>query len=197
METLLSVIENREWGRICEDYRPEEIAAKVSFKQAMFIAYSMLHNEKRDDELREYAVKLIEAIQTTHIKEWSADWKNEIFLADAYYFIMQQERRFEICKRVYENFKSRLIPLPPPILVSFAGCLLNQEPLTLEDIQEAKILLQGALKQERSVEAALLMRTISREENDNDKFELWNKSLHELEDKGSYMKDKWPAFFNE
>ena len=60
----------------------------MSFKQGMLLAYQMLLYEQGDDDLREYSVKLFEAIRQIYPNEWNSDWKNELLLGDAYYFIM-------------------------------------------------------------------------------------------------------------
>lgn len=68
---------------IANEYKPHVLAKNLSFKEGMSLAYKILFNEERDDDLRDYATQLLEAIRQNYPKEWNEDWRNDIFLGDA------------------------------------------------------------------------------------------------------------------
>ncbi len=187
MKDISNLIKEHQWYKIYQDYKPKEIAKELSFKQAMSLAYQMLLNEQRDDNLRDYSIKLFEAIRVSYSNEWNADWKNDLLLGDAYYFTMNFNERF----RAYKRASEKINPLPPALLVSLAGCYLSSE-ISSESIEEAEEMLKKALEQERSIEAVILMRSIYREKGDEKKFLYWNKVFEEVEKEGAYMKNKLP-----
>lgn len=94
MNTILKLIEKKEWNRIYQEYSSKEVIESLTFKEGMLISYLMLFNEQMDDELSKFAVNLIEEIQKIYPNEWKKDWRNEVFLGDAYYFILKYEDRF-------------------------------------------------------------------------------------------------------
>jgi hypothetical protein len=81
----------------------------------------MLFNEERDDGLRDYATELLQEVRQAHFKEWSLDWKNDVFLGDAYYITMKYDERYESYKRAFDK-----VAFPPPsLLISLASCYLS------------------------------------------------------------------------
>lgn len=188
MEEILNLITQHDWYKIYKEYKPEEIINRLSFKQGMSLAYQMLINEQGDDDLREYSVKLFENIRQIYPDEWNSDWKNELLLGDAYYFIMNFD---EQCK-AYERSAKMIDPLPPALLVSLAGCYIQPGNPSNEAVLKAEKMLQEALKQEESVEAVIQMRSICKIKGDQKQFTFLSKLFEELEAKKAYIKNKLP-----
>jgi hypothetical protein len=188
MKNLLTLFESQKLEEIYQLFRPEEIVTELSFKNAMLLSYRFL--VRYDDNLREYAVNLIEAIRQYFPKEWEKDWRNEVFLGDAYYIVMKYDERYEPYKRA----SKMIFPMPPTVMVSLARCYLSpNEPITID---EAKELILKALKKEKSIEAVTLIRGICKTKGLLDEFAYWDKNLQELEKNNCYMKDKWPELFD-
>jgi hypothetical protein len=154
MNNINELFINHNLEEIFQKYHPVEMVNNLSFKDGMLLAYRFLFNDKMDDHLREFAVKLFEECRQTYSKEWDEDWRNEVLLGDAYGLIMKYKERYTVCKRASEKF----FPTPPAILVSLAGCYLL--PDSTVHIDDAEKLVFEALKKEKSVEAATLIRGI-------------------------------------
>ena len=130
MNKISNLIENENWYTITNQWEPKTIAKNCTFKQGMALAYHMLFNLEKDDALCDYATQLLQEIRQVYPKEWSVDWKNDVFLGDACYLTMRYEERYKAYKRAYEKAN----PPPPSLLISLAGCYLMQEPpLTLDN----------------------------------------------------------------
>ncbi|MBA3603314.1 MAG: hypothetical protein H0W50_06675 [Parachlamydiaceae bacterium] len=166
------------------------IESLLSFEEAMLLACQLLLNDEMNEILREYGVSLIEQNRQVHPKEWGEDWRNEVFLGDAYYLMMKYDKQYE----AYTRASTNLSPLPPALLVSLAGCYLSSDSfLTIDDAE--KLLLE-ALEKEETIEAVTLVRGIYKTKNDANKFSYWDKIFHELENSDAFMKDKWPKFLD-
>jgi hypothetical protein len=190
MNSILELFKANKLKEISHKYKPNEIIKDLSFKDGMLLGYQLLLNDEMDDNLREFAVSLIEENRHAHPKEWDEDWRNDIFLGDAYYLIMKYDERYEAYKRA----SKKIHPLPPALLVSLAGCyLLPGSPITLD---EAERLVLEALEKEKTIEAATLIRGIYKTKGNIDKFSYWDEILQKLENENAYMKDKWPKFLN-
>ncbi len=190
MKTILELFKTHKMKEISEKYQPNEIVYNLSFKDGMLLGYQLLLNEEMDDNLRDYAVKLLEEYRQAFPKEWDMDWRNDVFLGDAYYLIMKYEERYE----AYMRAAKRVSPNPPALLVSLAGCyLFPGSPITLEEAEKFVLL---ALEKEKSIEAATLIRGIYKTKGNSEKFSYWDTILHKLENENAYMRDKWPRFLN-
>jgi hypothetical protein len=116
-----------------------------------------------------------------------------LLLGDANYFIMNFDEQF----KAYERSAKMIYPLPPALLVSLAGCYLNPGNPSAEAIGEAEKMLREVLKQEESVEAVILMRSISRIRGDQKQFLYWSKMVEDLEKKKAYIKNKLPKILQQ
>ncbi|MGA8165616.1 MAG: hypothetical protein WB791_11470 [Waddliaceae bacterium] len=190
MNPVLDLLKKNKLKEISQKYQPDEVLEFLSFKDGMILSCKLLLNEEMDDNLREYAVKLIEKYRQSYPKEWNENWRNDVFLGDAYHLIMKYDERYKAYKRALE----RTFPSPPALLVSLAGCyLLADSPI---DSDEAEKLLLDALEKEKSIEAVTLIRGIYKTKGNENKFAYWDKILQDLENENAYMKDKWPKFFD-
>jgi tetratricopeptide (TPR) repeat protein len=186
MDKIFYLIANNNWYGIAKQYEPKSLAKDLNFENGRLLAYNMLLNEERDDYLRDYATELLEGVRQAYPKEWSEDWKNDVFLGDAYYMTMKYNERYEAYIRAYE----KAIPSPPSLLISIASCYLSPEsPITLN---EAENLVQRALKEEVSIEGVALIRGLYAEKKIQEKFEYWDKILKDVEKKQIHTQDSWP-----
>ncbi len=190
MNDLSILVKTQKLNEICHKYQPSEVVNQFSFKECMILSFQFLMNNESDETLREYGVRLIEENHQIHLNEWAKDWRNEIFLGDAYYLVMNFDEQYEAYKRGAKSIS----PLPPALLVSLAGCYLS--PSSHLTIDEAEKLVLEALEKEKTIEGATLIRGIYKTKNNLEKFLYWDKVLQELESRDAYMKNKWPEFLN-
>lgn len=187
MNKINNLIHKKNWHAIVNQYQPRIVAESLSFERGRTLAYQMLFNEERDDGLRDYAIELLQKIRHIHFREWSLDWKNDVFLGDACYLTMKGDEQFEAYKRAFDKAH----PPPPSLLISLASCyLLPTSPVTLE---EAENLAKKALEQEISIEGVVLLRGIYADKN-QDLFDYWDKVLDEVEEKNIHTQAAWPDF---
>jgi tetratricopeptide (TPR) repeat protein len=188
MNKISNLIENKDWHAITNQFEPKILTKGCSFKEGMALTYRMLFNEERDDGLSNYAVQLLEEIRQFYPKEWSLDWKNDVFLGDACYITMRYEEQYKAYKRAFEKAN----PPPASLLISLAGCYLMQEPpITLD---EAENLSKKALEKEISVEGVVLLRGIYAEKKEQAKFDYWDNILQEVQKKNIHTQNTWPDF---
>ena len=177
MNELYYLINNSDWYAIVNHYEQKFIAETLLFEEGRLLVYKMLFNKERDDSLQEYATKLLEEIRRTHFKEWSKDWRNDIFLGDVYYMTLNYDERYASYMRAYEKAN----PKPSSLLISIASCYLSPQPPI--SLSEAKKMVEKALEKEMSIEGVVLLRGIYSEIKDQKNFEHWDKILTELEKK--------------
>ena len=80
MDELSTFIIENDWQTIVNQYNPKKLAKTLSFREGRLLAYKMLLNEDRDDNIRDYATELLKEVRLAHFKEWSLDWKNDVFV---------------------------------------------------------------------------------------------------------------------
>lgn len=188
MNDISTLFKTQKFDEICLTYKPQDVVRQLSFKESMILGCKLILNDDMAENLRTYGVSLIEKIRQTYPKEWVKDWRNEVFLGDAYYLLMRYDEMYEAYKRASEN----IFPIPPALLISLAGCYLSPNPhLTID---EAEKLVLEALENEKSIEGAILIRGIYKTKKKFEKFSYWNLILQELEKCDAYMKNKWPEF---
>lgn len=190
MNKIFNLIDKKDWYAISNQFDPKSLVKNISFKKGMTLAYHMLFNDERDDDLRDYAIQLLQELRQIYPEEWSSDWKNDIFLGDACFMTMRYDERYEAYKRAYEKAN----PPPPSLLISLAGCyLLPEPPITVD---EAENLAKMALENEMSIEGVVLLRGIYAEKKDHAKFDYWDKILQKVEEKNIHAQECWPNFFD-
>jgi hypothetical protein len=191
MKDLLKLIDDRKWHHITKTYQPSELAKLLPFKEAMILGNQILGNEEGDDDLRIYATTLIDEIRKRYPEDWNVDWRNDVFLGDAFFLAMKYDENYQSYKRSFDT----VFPRPHALLVSMAGCYSNPDcPVTIEDAEKW---VREALKKEISMEAVVLIRGICKQKGDMDQFSYWDNIFKRLENKKSSMKHKWPSFIEE
>jgi hypothetical protein len=93
--TILNLIIKNDWYTLVNQYNPKTVAQLLPFKDGRSLAYKLLFDEKRDDNLRDYATELLQEIRQIHSQDWLGDWKNDVFLGDACYMSMKYDEQYE------------------------------------------------------------------------------------------------------
>jgi len=189
MNILLDAIEKKVWRQIWAQFTPEHAVRALSFRRAMGLAHSMLLNDERDDEIREYAVRLLQQIRDSYQEEWDADWRNDKFLGDACYLIVDYEGKYASYMRAYEKVEHA----PASLLLALAGCDISPDVPSVT-LQEAEDLVKRALQEGVSPKAAILMKGICSQKNDAEGVKYWDKILQDIGEKSVPVKNDWPEF---
>lgn len=186
MDKISRLICKGDFRTIFYEYEPKMLAKYLSFKDARSLAYKMLFNNSGDDDFRDFATDLLQEIRLVYPKEWSEDWKNDVFLGDACYLTMNYDERYEAYKRAYK----KAVPPPPSLLISLASCYLSPgSPISLE---EAEKLAKEALEREISKEGVVLLRGIYAEKNDVAMFNYWDRIYRDIEKQKLQSTNLWP-----
>lgn len=172
---------------ITKKYTPKKLAENLSFDDGRILAYKLLLNKELDDELREYAAELLDKLRFIYVKEWSADWKNDVFLGDAFLLTRKYDEEYAAYKRAYEKAS----PAPPSLLLCLASCYGTLNPPITAD--EAEKLTLKALEKELSLRGVVIIRGIYKSKNDQNKFDYWDRIYQELKGKEQHTSEGvWP-----
>lgn len=195
MNKIVDLITKKDWHHLTNQYKPNILAKNLSLKDGKTLAYQMLFGDtiEKAEDLSDYAAQLLQELRKVHSKEWTQDWRNDVFLGDICYMAMKGEERYEAYKRAY----NKVIHPPPALLISLAGCYtLLEPPITLDEAEE---LVKKALEKEMSIEGAILLRGIYAEKGDQTKFDYWDRILEGLRQKNIHTQDAhlWPDFSEE
>jgi hypothetical protein len=117
MNKFSDLINSMEFHTITKKYTSKKLAENLSFDEARILAYKMFLNKEFNDELREYAVELLDQLRCIYVKEWSADWRNDVFLGDASLLIRKYDEQYAAYKRAYEKIQP-----PHPYVSSIHLC---------------------------------------------------------------------------
>lgn len=172
-----------------EDEKAEKLANSLSFKEGIVLAYRMLYNLNEDKETQNEAISLLYAIKKLYPNDWNSSWKFDSLLGNACDYIGRDEERYEAYKQAAEKVN----PIPPSLLVLLAKCYSPFNPSQLSQ-DEAENYLKQALKIEKTIEGASLMRRICEEKKDPKEEAYWSNILDEAKEKKSHIHDVEPEF---
>lgn len=140
MNNIKYYFQNKKWDKIAS-YPTLEIVKNFSFKDSLRIAYMLLNNNEWEENLQEYAIKLLYEIRNFYNKEWESSWEYDALLGYACLVRYKHEERYEAYRRA---FKKCTIP-PPRLLIELARCCIcpGTPPISYD---EAIDLIMKALK---------------------------------------------------
>jgi len=172
-----------------EDEKAEKLANSLSFKEGIVLAYRMLYNLNDDKETQNEAISLLYAIRKLYPNEWNSSWKFDSLLGNACDYIGRDEERYE----AYKQAAKKVNPIPPSLLVLLAKCYSPFKTSQLSQ-EEAENYLKQALKIEKTIEGASLMRGICEEKKDLKEEAYWNNILDEAKEKKHHIHNVEPEF---
>lgn len=178
---LEEIINNKEWEKLISNFNPKSIAEKLPFLTAVKLAHSLLYNEKWDENIQEFAIKILEEIMIVHSKEWNSSWQYDAFLGLAYDITLKYDERYEAFKRALE----KATPPPAQLLIAMARCCdcPGKPPISYEKAIEY---LNIALKDYQYVDGVGLMRKIYWFKDDIANEQYWARVLDKVK---NYNKD--------
>lgn len=170
------LVQEKKWKELITNFNHSDIVKELCFFKAIKLSHLLLYNEKWDENIQEFAIKLLEAIMVTHPKEWNSSWQYDAFLGLAYDITLKYDERYEAFKRALE----KVSPPPPQLLIAMAGCCICPgSPLVSYD--QAIEYLNLALKDYLYVDGVGLMRAIYSLKNDIKNENYWTKIFKEIE----------------
>ena len=186
----LEEILDQKLRKVVSTYNPDDILKKLSFREALHLAYALLYNQRWDRKLHEYSVELLEALRKHYSTEWSASWRNDGFLAMAYFFTLKPQKRYEALQRAFELTTSQ----PAELLIALASCCLCEDgepPITYD---QALDYLKQAVKNHPYKDAVWLLYTISEFKKDSQNEKLWGDVYNTLPAKADFSPPLEPEF---
>lgn len=171
------IIKEKKWEELITNFDPRNVAKELLFFKGIKLSHSLLYNEKWDENVQEFAIKLLEAIMTTHPKEWNSSWQYDAFLGLAYDITLKYDERYEAFKRALE----KVSPPPPQLMIAMAGCCIcpGLPPVSYE---QAIKYLNLALKDYLYVDGVSLMRAIYSLKSDIKNENYWTQVFKKIED---------------
>ncbi len=193
MNSIEELVRLKSWHDLTSHFDPLLVARRLPFREGIATAYRMFFNREHDDDICDYAVRLLFAIRDVYHKDWESDFGYDVLLGDTCDMTWRYDEKYAAFKRAYEKADQKT----PCLLLSLAGCYIapGLPPVTIE---EAEDLVKRALDQELSIEAVVLMRGICAKKKDQKGFDHWNKIFQEVEEKQLRSRSShWPDFLSE
>ena len=189
---LHHIILSKQWQQLIDEHTPQSAAQCLSFEEAMSVAYDMFFENFLDSpKIRDFALNLFFAIRKHYIQNWDKDWKNDIFLADLCRIGYKYDECYHCCMRAYKKFNDP----PSAILLALAGCYNVPKPLV--SIDEVELWLQQAIQKELSYEAALQLKGIYLDKEDQAQIDHWTKIADEAERNNIHTASCTPDIFKD
>lgn len=175
LNKLKELISQKKWDRLIRQYSANDVCLSLSFSEAMHLTEHLFYDDIRNDENQQFALKLAFEIKNHFKNEWEQDWKNDIFLGNLCDMLWLYEERYLCYKRAYE----KLSDPSHELLLLLAGCQFAPEPPITEE--ESEFYLRKALEKQVTAEAALMMRSLYRDKNDQHQEKYWDRMYKKLD----------------
>jgi len=181
-ENILKLIEHRLWGEITNLYSPRELVKSLSFRDSLILAYRLLYNDKWDELLQDYSVRLLFEIRNVYSNEWNESWEYDALIGLACYITYKHEERYVAYKKAFDK-----VDRPPPrLLIELARCCICPGPPPISYDQAINLVLI-ALKDIPYADGISLLCNIYSLKNDQIKKDYWSKYLKNLNDSGKSL----------
>ena len=176
MNSINILFNKKQWENI-SSYLPEDIIKCLGFKNGMILAYKLLYNDNWDEDLQEFAVKLLYILKITCSEEWNSNWRNEAFLGQACDITLRYDERYEAYKQAFE----KSLKPPPELLIELARCCYcpGSPPISYEQSLE---LLKQSIIEHPYKQAASLLKSIYSSQKDLENEKYWSEMLEQIQD---------------
>lgn len=169
---ILNLFESHSLEKLANFYSPSEIVKSLSFKDGLRLAYRLLYNNEWDEDLQEYAIKLLYEIRNIFPKEWNTSWEYDALLGLACYIRYRHEERYKAYKRAFDKTTNP----PPRLLIELARCCICPGPPPIS-YDHAIDLVMKALKEAPYADGISLLCIIYSTKGDKEKEFYWSKVL--------------------
>ena len=138
----------------------------MTFRGAVKLAYQLMFNENWDDNLHNYAARLLEFLRKNYSQDWNSSWQYDAFLGQAYDFTLLYDERYAAYKRAM----GKAIQPPPALLIALIRCR-HAPGIPPISMCEAMTLIKGALKEYCTAEA--IAKSPSLFSTEEQEYEYW------------------------
>jgi len=171
---IIFLFENKLIDKIARSFSPSEIVKSLSFLNGLRFAYWLLYNDKWEEKLQEFAIKLLYEIREVYPEEWNSSWEYDALLGGACNITCKYDERYEAYKRAFNKAANP----PPGLLIEFARCCICPGSPSISYDQAIELILK-ALKQAPYADGIGLLSHIYSLKNDNMNEEYWSNILKE------------------
>lgn len=190
---LKKLLKTQNWKQISLEHDIDLLVTELSFKDCMRIAYNLAYGYGLEEELQEYAIKLLLRIKDHFPQEWNSSWRNDAFLGNAYkVFFKEDEGRYYAYKRAYDKVDDP----SPGLLLALAGCDYIPDKRFFS-LDEAAHLLHRALEKDLYFNAICRLRLYYKNKNQKEKYDYWEKKFQEQQENPIYTPSIDPEFLTE
>jgi tetratricopeptide (TPR) repeat protein len=171
-DDIIYLFNNKHLRQLANLYPPEEVIASLSFKDGLRLAYRLLYNDKWDEDLQEYAIKLFYEIREIYPNEWNASWEYDALLGLACYIRYRYDERYEAYQRAFDRAKNP----PPRLLIELARSYICPGPPPIP-YDQAINLVMTALKEAPYTDGISVLCMINSSRGDEAQKAYWSKIL--------------------
>jgi len=185
-KNINKLIDKKQWEYLVMKCLPVNVADSLSFYDAMRVVDDLTKQSTESpvwgtelaDFMRDFSVNLMIILRARYPKEWSQDWKNEVFLGIWCGLVYREEEAFVYIKNAYEKKDDP----PQSLILAYLGSGNTcDSPFSKE---ERCSLVDAAIKKGITYESALAMASIAREELRGDEAEMWAIKAEEAKKNG-------------
>ena len=189
MEDINNYFNNKKWEEIYSSYTPLEAAKKLDFKNGLIVAYKLLYNDRWEESLQKYAVKLLYALREMYPEDWDSSWRNDAFLGIACDILSNYDERYEAYARAYK----KAVPPPPELLIELARCCIcpGKPPISYD---EAIALLEKSIQDRPYIDAIGLLKSLYGFKKNKEKEAYWSEIFKKIGDDGEKAPSLEPLF---
>ena len=176
---IVLLFKNHLWENLARLYSSNDIVKILSFKESLILAYQLLYNDSWDEDLQEYAIKLLYEIRNNHSQDWDKSWEYDALIGLACDIRYKHEERYLAYKKAIEKCNDP----PPRLLIEFARCCVcpGHPPITYDEAIE---LTMKALRDAQYSDGISLLCNLYSLKNDEINKEYWSKVLKNINDNG-------------
>lgn len=171
--SIIFLFENRCLNELVSSYSPSEIVKSLSFRNGLSLAYRLLYNEKWDEDLQEFAIKLLYDIRKIYPEMWNESWEYDALLGVACNITRKYDERYEAYKRAFDKTKNP----PPGLLIELARCCICPGPPPISYVDAIELVLK-ALKNGPYADGIGLLSHIYSLKDDKKNEEYWTNILN-------------------
>lgn len=163
---LQNIVYSKKWDELIQNFSPRSVMQRMTFCGAVKLVYQLMFNENWDDNLHNYAARLLEFLRKNYPQEWNSSWQYDAFLGQAYDFTLLYDERYAFYKRAME----KAVQPPPALLSAFIGCR-HAPGIPPVSMSEAMTLVKEALKEYYTAEA--IATSPSHFSTEEQEYEYW------------------------
>lgn len=185
MENQIKVyMSQSNWDSLMKKIDPQKLASALSYEEGMNAARDIFNWNYRSDNVINYAIDLLFAINKQYEEKWNKDIKNALYVSELCEMTLRYQECFDSIKRAYELSRPNPSAL---ILFSFANTYFLPPEVDTISQEEAIKLFKESIEKECTYEAARLLRNIYGYQNDTNNYDYWDTVAKEAQIKNLHV----------